>query len=134
MTVVQAVPGGVDPGVGQPEIGRKIDHGQSGPQQLGGVVHGRAVGDGQKDQLAGCGQIGGVGHDDLHVAGLKSLEKRVDGLERPTGLGPGGGPRQFQDGVHGEDSGQLHAGVAGHPDQSDGNRFHSLGAPDVTVF
>ena len=59
--MLQGVPLGVHPRVAQPKIRGEIHDLEPGGQQLGGRVHGRAVGDRQKHQLAGLGQVLGVG-------------------------------------------------------------------------
>ncbi|KAF5032028.1 hypothetical protein DSECCO2_621600 [anaerobic digester metagenome] len=124
VAVVQAVPGGVDVLVRQAEVGGKVHDLEPGGEQFGGVIHGRAVGHGEKDQLAGRGQIGGVGLGHAHVAGHEALQEGIDGGQRLARLGAGGGAHEPQHGVHGQDAGQFHAGIARDADEADGNGFH----------
>ena len=84
-----AVPGGVQGGVAKPEVGRQIDDDPDPLAQLRDQVLGRAVGQGEKDQVEPVGRVG-VSRVEGHV-GIGGGQARVEVRYPPAGLGVCGG-------------------------------------------
>ena len=119
-----AVPGRVEGGVGEAEVGGQVDDGTDPVLQLGNVVLRRPVGQGEEDRVQplGLGRVVGVEHE-VRVGGA---EARVQVTDTGAGLGVAGGPLDRQLGVSVGEPKQFGPGVPGRPDDADAEHRRNI--------